>query len=92
MRETTDFSIRTKLKEIGKGVDFSTIKEGDIFHIPRILEIPRKTVLVQKVCGNNIRCEVEVEGGAMQNEWIYDFELQSKFMVPYKEYLRKRTH
>lgn len=88
-RTTQDFHLRSELKRLGPRIPFDKIEVGGIYHIPPILELKRKVILVNEHCGSYIKCYVEEEGKSMYSEWIYDYELQAKFIVPYMREFQK---
>ena len=91
MSETFDHYRKTRvyLKKIGTGVNLSDIKVGDIYHIPPLLGVGRKTVVVEEIGQNRIKCLIEDSFGYVHSDWIYDFETQSKYFLPYKYNLNK---
>ncbi len=92
-RSSLDFKVRSELKRLGRRVEFSCIKEGEVYHIPPLLELRRKTILVEKNLGQYIKCVVEEDGKpAAYNEWIYDYELQAYFITPYKRNFSKKIN
>ena len=89
MTQVFDADTRAYMKKIGTGVEFSKIRQGDTYHIPPLSGIGRKTVLVEEVEPTRIKCMIEDCYGYVRSEWIYDFELQSKYLLPYKYELNK---
>jgi len=88
-RTTENFNLRSELKRLGPRIPFDKIEAGGVYHIPPILELKRKVILVTEHCGSYIKCYVEEDGKSMYSEWIYDYELQSKFIVPYRRKSQK---
>ena len=90
-RSSMDLNIRSELKRLGRRMNFTDIKVGEIYHIPAILELRRKTILVEENHNTYLKCIVEEDGRPDSfKEWIYDYELQSYFIVPYNRNLTKK--